>query len=152
MLIYDPKSEWPIQHLHLTLTHQKACPTLTSDHERNLIPLPCQNSPALTSDHGRNLILSPCQNGPALTSNLLVRMAQYLYLSYSSEWPCTHIWSCKTTSYSHIRMALSPRLSFPGNWLGTSILPKNGINPYIWSSGNQSLNHTRMTMHSHLIM
>ena len=39
----------------------------------------------------------------------------------TSEWPCTHIWSCESTSHSNIRMAPSPRLSFPGNWPGTSI-------------------------------
>ena len=42
------------------------------------------------------------------------------------EWPCTHIWSYKTTSHSHIKMALSPRLSIPGNWPGASIHPENG--------------------------
>ena len=26
--------------------------------------------------------------------------------SITSEWPCTHIWSCENTSHSHIRMAL----------------------------------------------
>ena len=73
----------------------KACPTLTSDDERNLIPSPCQNGRTLTSDHGRNLILSPCQNGPTLTSDLLIRMSQPLYLSYSSEWPSPYIWTWK---------------------------------------------------------
>ena len=80
----------------------------------------------------------PCQNGPALTSDLLVRMVQPLHLTYSSEWPITHIRSCENTSDSNIRMALSPRLIFPGNWPGTSILLENGINLYIWSSRNQS--------------
>ena len=37
------------------------------------------------------------------------------------EWPCTYIWSCENKSHSHIRMALSPRLSIPSNWPGTSI-------------------------------
>ena len=41
--------------------------------------------------------------------------------SITLEWSCTHIWSCENTSHSHIRMALSPRLIFPGNWLGASI-------------------------------
>ena len=44
----------------------------------------------------------------------------------TSEWPWTHIWSCENTSHSHIRMAVNPRLRFPGNWLGASILPENG--------------------------
>ena len=72
--------------------------------------------------------------------------------SITSEWPCAHIWSCRNTSYSHIRMALSLRLSIPSNWLGSSILPENGIRTYIWSSGNTSLNHIRMAMCSHMIM
>ena len=37
------------------------------------------------------------------------------YPSITLEWPCTYIWSCETTSHSHIRMALSPRLSIFGN-------------------------------------
>ena len=35
--------------------------------------------------------------------------------SITSEWPCAHIWSCKTTSYNRLRKALSPRPSIPGN-------------------------------------
>ena len=58
--------------------------------------------------------------------------------SITLEWPCTHIWSCKTT-----RMALSPRPSIPGNWPGTSI-PRMAINAYFWSCRNQSYSHIRM--------
>ena len=61
--------------------------------------------------------------------------------SITSEWPCTHIWSCENTSHSHIRTALNPRLSFPGTSLGNSI-PRM----------ETSLNHIRMAMCSHLIM
>ena len=78
--------------------------------------------------------------------------------SITSEWPCAHIWSCKTTSYSRIRKALSPRPSIPGNWLGTSILRMAtalifdhvGTNPIvisewlssqIWDERNQSSHH-----------
>ena len=50
--------------------------------------------------------------------------------SITLEWSWTHIWSCKTTSHSHIRMALSPRLSIPGNWPSASI-PRMEFNPYI---------------------
>ena len=53
-----------------------------------------------------------------------------IHLSITSEWPCAHIWSCKTTSYSHIRMALSPRLSIPCDWTGASI-PRMAFSPYI---------------------
>ena len=71
--------------------------------------------------------------------------------SITSEWPCTHIWSCKTTSHSHIRMALSPKLSIPGNWPGASI-PRMAFNTYIWSSRNQYYSHIKMAQHSHLTM
>ena len=89
--------------------------------------------------------------------------------SITSEWPCAHIWSCRNTSYSHIRMAISPRPSIPGNWLGTSIprmsiaLISNhvGTNPiviskwlstYIWHGSNQSSHHDRMAHPLHLTM
>ena len=43
------------------------------------------------------------------------------YPSITSKWTYTYILSCETTSHIHIRMALSPRLSIPGNLLGISI-------------------------------
>ena len=63
--------------------------------------------------------------------------------SITSEWPYTYIWSCENTSHSHIRMALSPRLSIPGNWPGASI-QRMAFNTYIWSCRNQSYSHIRM--------
>ena len=63
----------------------------------------------------------------------------------TSEWLCTHIWSCRNQSYSHIRMALSPRLSFPNNWPGASI-PRMAFNSYMWSCRNQSYSHIRMAL------
>ena len=85
-----------------------------------------------------------------------VRRALHLHLpmrgtnpACMSEGLFTHIWSCRNQSYSHIRMALSPRLSFPGNWLGASI-PRMAFNAYIWSCRNQHYSHIRMAQHSHL--
>ena len=52
--------------------------------------------------------------------------------SITSEWPCAHIWSYKTTSHNHIRMALSPRLIIPSNWPGASILLENGNSTPSW--------------------
>ena len=82
--------------------------------------------------------------------------ALYLHLhmrgtnpTWMSEGICTHIWSCRNQSYNHIRMALSPRLSFLGNWSGASI-PRMAFNAYIWSCRNQSRSHIRMGQHSYL--
>ena len=69
--------------------------------------------------------------------------------SITSEWPCTHIWSCKTTYYNHIRKALSPRPSIPSNWPGTSI-PRMAFSAYIWWCRNQSYSHIIMARQSYL--
>ena len=87
---------------------------------------------------------SSCQKGAAPTSDHVGTNP-----SVTSEWLCTHIWSCKTTSHSHIRMALGPRLIIPGNWPGASI-PRMEFSSYIWSCRNQSYSHIRMAQHSHL--
>ena len=85
------------------------------------------------------------------------------HTSITSEWPWTHIWSCDNTSHSHIKMALSPRLRFPGNWPGTSIQrmaialisDQVGTHPsitsewpctYIWSCETTSHSHIRMAL------
>ena len=118
---------------------RKAHPALTSDHERNQSSHLCQKGSALTFDHARNqssiyvkralhLHLTmrgtnpACQKGSALTYDHVRNQSSML------EGLCTYIWSCgMNTSRSHIRMALSPRLSIPGNWPGASILPENGL-------------------------
>ena len=86
-----------------------------------------------------------------------------MHPSITSEWPCTHIWSCENTSHSHIRTALSPRLSFPGTSSGRSIprmaiaLISNhlGTNPivilewistHIWHGRSQSSHYDRMVV------
>ena len=63
-----------------------------------------------------------CQKGSALTFDHVGK-----HPTVTSECLCTYIWSCGNTSHSHIRIALNSRLSIPGNWLGASILPENGI-------------------------
>ena len=131
-------SERHAQHSQLTMwehiprTCQKG-PTLTFDHERNQPSHLCQKGPALIFDHARNqsylhveralhlhLIMRrtnpACQKGSALISDHVGTNP-----IVTSEWPYTYIWSCRNQSYSHIRMALSPRPSIPGNWSGTSI-------------------------------
>ena len=89
--------------------------------------------------------------------------------SITSELPSIHIWSCRNTSYSHIRMALSPRPSIPGTSPSSSI-PRMAIalisdhvetNPivtsewlstHIWHGRNQSSHHDRMAQPLHLAM
>ena len=152
------------QHLYLTMFEN------TTSKRLSTYIWPCSKAPhrkgsALTSNHAqkhhieRALIPRLRIPGNWPDASILPEngISPYIWSSVThpsitSEFPCTHIWSCKTTSHSHIKMAFSPRLKFPGNWLGASILPENGISPYIWSSGNISLNHIRMSMHSHLIM
>ena len=133
---------WKIhaQDSHLTMrgTHPPSCqndPTLTSDHGRNLILSPCENGTALTSHLDSLERLSPYiwpwLVRKALSPRLRIpgnwpgasiqRMTKTLISNQVGTHPCTHIWSCKTTSHIHIRMALSPRLGIPGNWPGTSI-------------------------------
>ena len=90
-----------------------------------------QNGPALTSDHVRThpTVISEWPPVPDWAFMVIdqvpplsQRMASAIISdqvgtnpSITSEWPCTHIWSCKTTYYSHIRKALIPRPSIPGN-------------------------------------
>ena len=69
--------------------------------------------------------------------------------SVTSEWPCTHIWSCENTSHSHIKMALHLYLTM-GETHPKTMSKKICI--YIWSCGNTSLSHIRMALHLHLIM
>ena len=119
------------------------------------LPRPCQKGPALTSVnqcqkgsaptliHARNQSSmlkgstltseNQCQKGSALIfnhaknqSSMLKGICTYIW-QLMSESLCTHIWSCRNQSYSHIRMALSPRLSFSGNWPGASI-PRMAFN------------------------
>ena len=105
-------------------------PTLTSDNQ-------CQKGLALTLGHTRNQ--SSMLKGSALTSDNQCQKGSALIFNHArnqsfipkglctyilqpmSEGLCTHIWSCRNQSYSHIVMDLNPRLSFPGNWLGASI-------------------------------
>ena len=150
------------QHLHPTSSCRKGS-ALTSD-------------PILSKRH--NTHIWPCvntshQNGLALIFDHVqthsIRRDLHLHLTMfkntASEGLCTYIRPCSKTlhwkgfalTFDHvwthrIERALRPRLRILGNWLGASILPENGINPYIWSSGNTSLNHIRMAMHSHMIM
>ena len=89
--------------------------------------------------------------------------------SITSEWPCAHIWSCKTTSYNRIRKALRPRPSIPGNWPCTSIprmvisltsdhvvtnltVISKWFSTHIWDGRNQSSHHDRMVQPLHLTM
>ena len=61
---------------------------LHSTHVRNQSNIHIRKGSTLTSAHARN------------QSSMHVKRA------------CTHIWSCRNQSYSHIRMAPSPRLSY----------------------------------------
>ena len=97
-------SERHAQHSHLTMWEH--------------IPQPCQKGPALTSDN-------QCQKGLALTFDH-ARNQSYVHVERALH----HIWSCRNQSHSHIRMALSPRLSIPGNWPGASI-PRMAFNLYL---------------------
>ena len=130
--------------LHLTLTHQKV-PALTSDLDSSKWPSP-YIWPSLVK-MALSLRLRIPGNWPGAS---IQRMATTLisdqvgtYPSISSEWPCTYIWSCETTSISHIRMALSPSLSIPCNWPSASI-PRMTFSPYIWSYRDQSYSNIIM--------
>ena len=89
--------------------------------------------------------------------------------SITSKWPCTHIWSCKTTSYSHIKMAPSPILSYlvtdqlppfqewhlvlTSDHLGTNpIVTSKWLSTHIWHARNQSSHHDIMAQCLHLTM
>ena len=145
--------------------------------------LTCQNGPTLISDHVRThpIVISEWPSVPDWT--FLVtdqvppfsqRMGSTLISdqvgtnpSITSEWPCTHIWSSENTSHSHIKTALSPRLSFPSNSPGSSIPRMEialisdhvGTNPtiiskwlstHIWHGRNQSSHHDKMAQFLHL--
>ena len=134
-LIFDHVRKHRIKralHLHLTMCKHTASKGLTVP---DLGFLVTDQVPPLSQRMASTLISDQVGTHPSITS----------------EWPCTHIWSCKTTSHSHIRMALSPKLSIPSNWPGASI-QRMAFSTYIWSCGNTSLNHTRMALHLYLIM
>ena len=97
------------QHLHLTYSPERHAltshlvgtnPTITS--ERPNTHIHHHDRTQLISSMKRlNTYIWPThQKGTTLTSDLLVRKA------------CTQIWSCRNQSYTHIRMAPSPRLSY----------------------------------------
>ena len=86
-----------------------------------------------------------------------------LHISYSTEWPALisdmeetnpltmtewlnpYIWP------AHQNGSLSPRLSVPSNWPGTSI-PRMAFSTHIWHGRNQSYHHDRMAQPLHLTM
>ena len=122
---------------------------------------PCEE-PILWAERLYTYIWQPMSEGlstyirPCKEPILHAKRALYLHSSmrgtnpmYMSKGPCTYIWSCRNQSYSHIWMALSPRLSIPGNWPGASI-PRMAFSAYIWSCRNQSYSHIRMAKHLHL--
>ena len=118
-------SEIHVQHSHLTMRGTNPFIYVTKAH--HLHSTMRRTNPTYMSKGICTYIWS-CRNNPTVTL----------------EWLCTYIWSWRNQSYSHIRMALSPRLRFPGNWPGASI-PKMAFNAYIWSCRNQYYNHIRMT-------
>ena len=80
---------------------------------------------------------------------------------------CTHNWSCRNQSYSHIRMAPSPRLSYPVidqvppflEWhsalnfdhvVTNPIVTLEWLTTYIWHGRNQSSHHDIMAQPLHL--
>ena len=151
MLIANPKSEWP---------------ALTFDHQRNTSNTMSKRHSTYIHQHDRTQLLSSVKS---LSTHIHWHHRKH-HLS-SMEGLSTYIRPCeepiqptcrkgsaltfdhaRNQSSLHVERDLNPRLRIPGNWLGASILPENGISPYIWSSGNASLNHIRMALHLYLIM
>ena len=102
MLITDPKSECPTQHLHLTIrgTHatpcQKGMPNTyiwTCRNTFHNLVNKAQHSHLTMQEH----IPQPCQKGPALTSDHAGTHPTTL-----SERPSTHMQSCGNTSHNPI--------------------------------------------------
>ena len=105
-----------------------ACPTLTSDHERN-------TSNTMSERHAQHSHLTMGGAHPRTMSkrpNTYIHQHDRTHLLSFVKMLCTHIWSCGNQSHSHIRMALNPRLSIPGNWPGDSILLENGLLALSW--------------------
>ena len=129
-------SEWPCAHIW-------SCKTISYNRIRKAL------NPKLSIPG-----TSPGSSIPRMATTLISDLVG-TNPSITSEWPCAHIWSCKTTSYIYLRKALSPRPSIPGNSPGSSI-PRMavalisdhvGTNPivvsewlstHIWHGRNQS--------------
>ena len=95
--------------------------------------------------------------------------ALHLHLTTNVRRACTHIWSCRNQSYSHIRMAPSPRLSYLVTeqvppfqewhsvlisdhvWTNPTVISE-WISTYIWHVRNNSSHHDRMDQPLHLTM
>ena len=140
-------SERHAQHSHLTMWEHlpqpcQKCPALTSVNQ-------CQKGSALTLSHARNQSSMPkgsalisnnqCQKGSTLIFNTCEepiqhacskRLCTYTWHMRGTnptcmfERACTHIWSSRNQSYSHIRMAPNPRLSY---LVTNQVHSKNGI-------------------------
>ena len=108
-LIYDQvgthpsiTSEWPC-------THISSCMTTSHNHIR--------------MELSRRLSFPRTSRGSSIKRMEIALISNQVgtHPSITSEWPCAHIWSCKTISYNRIRKALSPRPSIPGTSPGRSI-------------------------------
>ena len=141
------------QHLYPTMWKHTASEGICT-YIRPCVNTSHQKGSALTSDHVRTHCV-----GRAL------HLHPTMFKNTALEGLHTYIWPCLKTlhqkgsalTFDHvwthcIKRPLSPRLRIPGNWPGASIILKNGINPYIWSSGKTSLNHIRMALHLYMIM
>ena len=138
-------------------------PTLTSNHERNHSIIHVKNALQLQSTmRGTNptyMLKSICT---------YIRPCKEPIQHTCSKGICTYIFPCEepiqhacqkgsaltsdhggNTSCNHVRMALSTRLSIPGNYRGASI-QRMAFNTYVWSCRNQSYSHIRMDQHSYL--
>ena len=157
-------------HLHLTMSKDTTSERLRT-YSWPFSKAPHQKGSTLTFDHARKhhieralhlnltMLKSITSEGLSLPNwGFLVtdqvppfsqRMASTLisdqvgHIPQSHQNGHAHIWSCKTTSYNHFRMALNPKLSFPSNWPSASIL-RMAFSHYIWSCRDQSYNHIRM--------
>ena len=137
----------------------------------------CQKGSTLTSDNqcqkGSALILDTCEEPiQHARSKGICTYIQHMRGTNTTcmfERACTHIWSSRNQSYSHIRMAPSPRLSYLvtdqatpflewnsvliSNHVGTNpIVTLEWLNTHIWHGRNQSSHHDSMAQPLHLTM
>ena len=125
----------------------------------------CRKGSALTSDTCEE----PIQHACLKRLYTYIRHMRGTYPTCMFERVCTHIWSCRNQSYSHIKMALSPRLSYLvtdqappfQEWhsmltsihVGTNpIFTSEWLSTHIWHGRNQSSHHDRMAEPLHLTM
>ena len=170
MLISSPKSQWPAQHLHLTMggTHPPPCQKgMLNTHIwpwEEHIQEPCQKGPTLKITSMIGYTYYHLWKGPALTTiNMIGHTYYHLWkgptLTITSMVGRTyyHIWKVPaliiTSIIGHTYYHLWKDSALTTDLVGSNpTIISEWICTYIWSCGRKSHSHIIMALHLHLTM